>query len=154
MDRRATARSAVYVDRPPEQVFAHVADVSRHGQWSPKMLRVADLPGDGALVAGSTFTSFGQLPGHADHRNEVRVVELDPPHRLVLESRDGSGTYLNTFTVIERGAGSVVRREIDLPRPAGLQGLTMPLFIRLVLGRDLAKGLRNLESQLRSQPRE
>ena len=151
MERRATASAAVFVRRPPEQVFAYVADVSRHGQWSPKKLSMADLPADGVLVAGSTFTSYGHLPGEDAHRNDVRVLTLDHPRVLVLESTDLSGTYRNTFDVTEQGEGSVVTRQLDLPRPDGALGLMVPLFVRLVLGRDLAKGLRRLASQLHSQ---
>lgn len=153
MEQRITARAAVFVDLPPEQVFAYVADVSRHGQWSPKDFRVTDLPLAGELVVGSTFTSYGQLPGRTDHRNDVRVVELEPPERIVLESTDASGTYRSTFVVTARGDGSTVLRELEMPRPGGLLGVTMPLFIRTVLGRDMSKGLRNLATRLRSQPR-
>lgn len=154
MEQRVTARAIVYVDRPPEQVFAYVADVSRHARWSPKPFRVADLPPTGEMVVGSTFTSYGYLPGRSDHRNEVRVLELEPPERLVLESVDASGTYRSTFVVAPRDSGSTVLRELDLPRPEGVLGITMPLFIRSVLGRDMSKGLRNLATQLRSRPRE
>ena len=154
MEQRVIARAAVYVDRPPAQVFAYVADVSRHAQWSPRPFRVADLPPGGELVAGSTFTSYGHLPGRTDHRNEVRVLELAPPERLVLESVDASGTYRSTFVVAARGTGSTVLRELDLPRPGGVLGVTMPLFIRSVLGRDMSTGLRDLATRLGSQPRE
>ena len=153
MEQRATVRAAVAVDRPPEQVFAYVADVSRHGQWSPKKLRVTDLPADGELTVGTTFTSYGHLPGRPEHRNDVRVLELDPPRRLVLESTDASGTYRSTFEVAPNGSGSTVVRELEMPRPGGLLGLTLPLFLRRVLGRDLDKGLRNLATRLAAEPR-
>jgi len=112
VEQRATVRAAVAVDRPPEQVFAYVADVSRHGQWSPKKLRVTDLPADGELTVGTTFTSYGHLPGRPEHRNDVRVLELDPPRRLVLESTDASGTYRSTFEVAPNGSGRNVVREL------------------------------------------
>ena len=154
MEQRVTVRAVVYVDRPPEQVFAYVADVSRHAQWSPKPFHVGDLPPTGELVVGSTFTSYGHLPGRSEHRNEVRVLELEPSERLVLESVDASGTYRSTFVVAPRGSGSTVLRELDLPRPDGVLGVTMPLFIRSVLGPDMSRGLRNLSTQLGSRPRE
>lgn len=153
MERRVTATAGVFVSRPPEQVFAYVADVSRHHEWSPKRFRVGGLPLDGVLEVGSTFTSYGQLPGRPDHRNEVRVVALDPPHRLVLESTDGSGTYVNTFSVTGDGDGSVVERELSLPRPGGLLTLTLPVFVRLVLGRDLSDGLRRMAVRVNAAPR-
>jgi len=40
-----------------------------------------------------------------------------------------------------------------MPRPGGLLGLTLPLFLRRVLGRDLDKGLRNLATRLAAEPR-
>ena len=116
------------------------------------MTTTCGSPNNGELVVGSTFTSYGYLPGRSEHRNEVRVLELEPPERVVLESVDASGTYRSTFVVTARGSGSTVLRELDLPRPDGILG--MPLFLRSVLGRDMSTGLRNLATQLRSHARE
>ncbi|HEX8498290.1 MAG TPA: SRPBCC family protein [Actinomycetales bacterium] len=143
--RTAVARAAIDLPGDPAEVFAFVADVSRHPLWSPRALRITGLPDDGALAVGSSFVSHGVLPGDKDHRNDVVVVELDPPRLLVLESTDASGTYRNTFRVSPRpGGGSHLDRELELPRPAGLLGVTTPVFVRLVMARDLQKGLRLL----------
>ena len=37
------ANASVVVNRRPEEVFAYLADVSRHGEWSPKPYRVEAL---------------------------------------------------------------------------------------------------------------
>jgi len=40
MARRATVVSVVQVDRPRVEVFAYLADVAHHSDWSPKADRV------------------------------------------------------------------------------------------------------------------
>lgn len=150
-DRVATARAAIRVPGDVGDVFAYVADVSRHPLWSPKMLRIADLPAGGVLEVGSSFTSYGAIPGDKEHRNEVVVTELRPPHRLVLRSTDGSGTYVNTFDVEQDGEGTVrVTRELTMPRPDGLLGVTTPVFVRLVLRKELRAGMARLAALLRA----
>jgi len=147
----AVARAAIELPGDPAEVFAFVADVSRHPLWSPKALRITDLPAGGELGVGATFVSRGVLPGDKDHRNDVVVVELDVPRLLVLESTDATGTYRNTFRVGPGpGGGTRLVRELELPRPGGLLGVTTPLFVRLVLVRDLRKGLRLLSRALRA----
>jgi len=149
--RTATARAGLRVPGDLDRAFALVADVRRHPQWSPKRLRIADLPAGGVLEPGSSFTSYGVLPGDKDHRNEVVVTRLEPPHLLELRSTDDSGTYVNTFRVDAEGEGVVtVVRELTIPRPGGLLGLATPLFVRLVLQSDLRKGMSQLAQLLRA----
>ncbi len=151
--RTATARAGIRVPGDAATVFALVADVSRHPQWSPKRLRITDLPVGRALEVGSSFTSYGVLPGAKDHRNDVVVTRLEPPHLLQLRSTDVSGTYVNTFRVVQEDPETVtVVRELTMPRPGGLLGAMTPWFVRFVLGKDLRAGMAQLVLLLRAAP--
>ena len=66
MSGRIKAHLSTVVNRPPEDVFAYLADVSTHAEWSPKAYRVEGL--DGPVQLGTTFTSYGWVPKDADHR--------------------------------------------------------------------------------------
>ncbi len=150
--RTVTARAAIRVPGDAAAVFAVVADVSRHPRWSPKALRIAGLPAGGPSQAGSSFTSYGVLPGEREHRNDVVVTRLEPPHLLELRSTDASGTYVNTFRVEQDDEQTVTLvRELTMPRPDGLLGATAPLFARLVLAKDLRRGLARLADLLRGR---
>ena len=39
MSGRAKARLSILVNRKPDEVFAYIADVHKHGEWSPKAYR-------------------------------------------------------------------------------------------------------------------
>ena len=146
MAGRKTIVCSVTVARPPEQVFSYIADVSKHHEWSPKPFRVEDLTGP--VTKGTTFTSYGTIPGDKNHRNDVEVTEYDPPARFVLRSTEKDQHFFNTFEISAEGAGSKVVRTMDMPVPGGIIGLLMPVFIPVAIRPDVQKGLNNLKANL------
>ncbi|MFN0280769.1 MAG: SRPBCC family protein [Kineosporiaceae bacterium] len=145
---RVRAVVTVDVDRPPAEVFAYLADVARHSEWSPRPLRVEGVTAGAAVAKGTRFTTFGWLPNDSDHRNDVEVTGLDAPARLELTSSEGDQRFFNTFTVTPHGAGARVERAMDMPRPAGMLGLVFPLLLRALIKPDLAKGLRAMKAKV------
>jgi uncharacterized protein YndB with AHSA1/START domain len=127
--------------------FEYLADVSRHAEWSPKSYR-AEMTSEGPVRPGSTFRSFGALPGDKEHANDVEVTVLDAPRILVLTSTDKSDQFINTFDVESVGEGSRITRTMDSPNPTGLLRLVFPLIFALVIQPDVKKGLRNLQVKL------
>ncbi len=150
MARRTTVVSSVQVDRAPVDVFNYLADVARHGEWSPKGYRVEGLPVGQPITQGSRFTSYGWLPRDNDHRNEVEATEVRAPDRLVLTSTDSGQRFVNTFRLSPTGAGTRVERVMDMPRPGGVTGVLFPLIATFLIKPDVAKGLGKLKSRLES----
>lgn len=148
MSRRSAVTSSVHVDRQPAEVFAYLADVGRHGEWSPKPYRVEGVAVGQQVAAGKRFTSFGWLPGDKDHRNDVEATAVDAPNRLVLTSTDKGQIAVNTFTVAPDEDGSRVERVMDVQRPSGVVGVLFPVIAALVIRPDVAKGLGRLKSTL------
>lgn len=137
----------VRANRPVEEVFTYLADVSRHPEWSPKAMRVEDVPGQ--VAKGTRFTSYGWVPGDKEHRNEVEVTELDPPTRMVLVSREEGGEeFVNTFELTPVGAGTTITRTMDMPKPSGPMGLIFPLAVALVAVPGVQKGMEKLRANL------
>lgn len=130
-----------------ETAFAYLADVTRHSEWSPKAYRV-EMTSDGPVQLGSTFRSYGSLPGEKDHANDVEVTALEAPRSLVLTSTDSGDTFINKFDVESVGAGSRITRTMDAANPTGVLGLAFPLIFAVVVKPDVNKGLRNLQERL------
>jgi uncharacterized protein YndB with AHSA1/START domain len=145
MAGRKAITCSVTIAQPPEQVFAYVTDVSKHAEWSPKPFRVEDL--SGPVTKGTTFTSYGTIPGDKNHRNDVEVTEYEPPSRFALRSAEKDEHFFNTFEISAEGAGSKLLRTMDMPVPGGFLGVVFPMFVPLIR-RDVQKGLNKLKANL------
>lgn len=146
MTERGVATWTITIDRPPAAVFDYLADVTKHAEWSPKPYRVEGV--SGPVRAGDRFTSYGAVPGDKDHRNEVEVVEVTRPTRLVLDAIERGEHFVSTFELRPSGGGTVLTRTMDAPKPRGLLALVFPLVAAVFIRPDVQKGLRNLKANL------
>ncbi len=145
---RIIARASIDVARPVEQVFAAVADLRGHADWSPKPYRTEGLPEGAPVVQGTRYTSYGWLPNDKDHRNDVEVTELAAPTRLVLTATESGEQFVTTFTITPTGTGSRIERVADMPRPGGIVGLLFPVLLKVLIQPDMTKGLTTLKTSL------
>ncbi len=149
MGRRAEVRTSVRVERPPGDVFDYLVDVTKHADWSPKPYRAEDvnLP----LAVGSTFNSFGWIPGDKEHHNHVEVSAIDAPKRFIITSTEKGEEFINTFTLTPDGTGTTVERVIDMPRPGGFMGALFPVLKAGLIQPGVHKGLTMLKSRLETR---
>jgi uncharacterized protein YndB with AHSA1/START domain len=147
---RVTATASIDVAKPAEQVFAALADVRRHAEWSPRPYRIAELPEGTPVVQGTRYASYGWLPNDKDHRNDVEVTQLEAPTRLVLTATDGGEKFINTFTVTPTSSGSHIERAADMPKPGGVVGLVFPILLKVLVEPDMRKGLGTFKAILES----
>ncbi len=148
MGTRFQIRNEVTVAKPAEEVFAYLADVTKHAEWSPKPYRVEDL--SGPVAQGATFTSYGWIPGDKEHRNDVEVTGYDPPRAITFTSREKGEQFVNTFTLTPAGTGTTVTRVIDMPRPGGVFGMVFPLIANGYVKPAVGKGLTMFKKRLES----
>lgn len=146
MPHRFVGSATVVVDRPAEEVFDYLLDVRRHGEWSPKPYRVEGI--EGPVEAGSTFTSYGWIPGDGDHRNEVEVIEVDPPSRLKFKSVESGEEFFNTYLLTAHGQSTTVEKHFDMPRPAGALGVVFPLIFAAVVKPGIGKGMKMFQEKV------
>ena len=146
MTKRVTENFTITIDRSPDEVFDYLTDVAKHAEWSPKPFRVEGSPGK--VKAGDTFASVGTIPGDKNHRNEVTVTECSPPNRLVLDSAEKGQHFINTFELTPEGAGTLLTRSMDTPKPPFPLSLVFPLILSAVIKPDVQKGLNNLKANL------
>lgn len=147
MAERVTPEWTVTVDRPADEVFAYLADVSRHHEWSPREYQIENLS-DTPIHKGTTFTSYGWIPRDGHHRNEVEVTEYEAPTRLVLTSTEPNGSYINTYALTPEGNGTRVTKTMDMPKPTGFTGLIFPIILSTVIKSGVQKGMDMLKTNL------
>jgi uncharacterized protein YndB with AHSA1/START domain len=143
---------SVTIDRPREEVFAYLADIANHPEFTDhylvdwRMTRV-DTVGRGA---GGRFRFTAPL--NRFDWADVTFVEVDPPRRIVQAGRGGkyNRTRLRSVYELDPGPGHTTRVTLTVEtRPATLADRLMEsLGQRGWLKRKSAKALRRLRSIL------
>jgi len=143
-----TLNGTVVVQRPQQEVFDYIAQVGRHGEWSPKAWRVEGDPGP--LTAGAKFTSYGWIPGDKQHKNEVEVTECIPPSRVSWMAHEQGEPFISTFILTPEGSGTKIDRTFEFPQPKGFVGVMFPLIKAAIVKPNFNKGLAMLKERLDS----
>jgi uncharacterized protein YndB with AHSA1/START domain len=101
------ATTDIQIDAPPERVFAVLADPAAYGDWvvGSDTIRGAD---PNWPERGSRFYHSFRF-GPFTIKDHTEVVDVDPPHRLVLHARARPvGTALVSLVWEPRGGGTHV----------------------------------------------
>lgn len=104
------ARNRVHVDALPEEVFAVLADPHSYPGWVVGASGIRDHD-EGFPEVGSRF-HHEVGPGPLNIRDYSEVIEVDPPHRLVLKAKARPmGTATIKLDLRESADGTEVRME-------------------------------------------
>lgn len=101
------ATTHIQIDVPPERVFAVLATPATYADWvvGSDIIRAADA--DWPAVGSRFYHRVGFGPFKV--KDHTEVVEVDPPHRLVLHARARPvGTAMVTMLLEPRDGGSWV----------------------------------------------
>jgi uncharacterized protein YndB with AHSA1/START domain len=120
-----TRAHSVEVRGTPDEVFAYLADFSRHHEWSPTPLRI-EAETEGPVRAGSRFRGVGQTRG-ADIESTVEVTEVDAPRRLAFVATSPSTTFRHELSLTPSGAGTRVERRMTLLKAKPVLRLIWPI---------------------------
>jgi uncharacterized protein YndB with AHSA1/START domain len=125
--------------RPAEEVFRYLADFSNLAEWDP-MFERSERTDDGPLGVGSRFHVVGSVAG-SELTLDLRIVEYDAPHRVVLE---GTGDGIRTredLRVAPTADGSEVTytSSFETDKPDAVDAATKPGF--LLVGKRAISGL-------------
>ena len=137
----------IQIAAPPEKVYAYVADVGRHAEWSSEpdaMTIKADSPGEPAV--GKTYSAEGTLLGKRNP-SKVTITALEPPRRVEIEAEDSSGISGHVFTLTPQDGATQVSRQIYGVK----QPLLGPIFFMIFKSKidvNFNGALRNLKRNL------
>ena len=140
--------TVVEIERPAEEVFDFVADMTNAPLWQSGLHRVERIP-PGPVRVGSEHVFERRFAGRT-LKSRNRITELQPRTRIAFEIPLGwiSGSAAYEVTRTEGGCRVGCRMEF---RARGLGRLVEPLLAR-VLRHDSRRDDQRLKAVLESQP--
>ncbi len=142
----APIESSIEIARPPEEVFAYLADPSRFAEWQHDVVRV-DLKGDRPPSLGTRFTTTRRIGG-VERAMTQEVTELRPPRSWAVRGVDGPIRASANVTVEPLDGGTRSRVRIALAFEG--HGIGRPLVpaVRRQAQRAAPVSYRNLKERL------
>jgi len=108
----APISESIEIDRKPEDVFAYLDDVERHGEWQEQIVAV-ERQDDGPLRVGSRVKETRRVPG-GDRTMTYEVTEHNPPRQSSFRVLDGPIRAAGTISIAPIGDGSQSRLTITI----------------------------------------
>jgi hypothetical protein len=108
----APITESIEIDRRPEEVFAYLDDVKRHGEWQEQIVDVQP-EGDQPMGVGKRVRETRRVPG-GDRSTTYEITEHDPPRQSSFRVLDGPIRAVGTVSVEPIGDGSRSRLTFTL----------------------------------------
>jgi uncharacterized membrane protein len=118
---------SIQIARSPEEVFAYLDDLGRHGEWQDQIVGVR-VDTEGPTHVGSRATETRRVPG-GPREFTYELTEHDPPRKASFRVVNGPVRPFGTISVEPSNGGSRVTLQIDF-EGRGLGKLLAPLARR------------------------
>jgi uncharacterized membrane protein len=126
---RTTMDSTVLIERPVEEVFGFVVDLTNVPSMEPSVKSVQKTS-EGPIEAGTTFRMRQEAPHLGKHREaSVRYTAVKPNRKIDFKARVGPSSSTARLT-FERADGGTRVRFRGKPNPAGPLKVLSPLSRR------------------------
>ena len=104
---------SVEIAKSPQEVFAYLDDLKRHGEWQSQIVEVVSVSERPTRV-GTRATERRRVPG-GPREFTYEIVEHDPPRRVSFRVLNGPVRPVGTVTVepLDEGARSRLTLELD-----------------------------------------
>jgi uncharacterized membrane protein len=137
---------SIEINRRPEDVFAYMDDLGKHGEWQEQIVSV-HVETEGPTRVGSRATDKRRLPG-GTRDITYEITEHDPPRKSSFRGVNGPIRPVGTITVepLDGGARSKLTLELDL-KGKGL-GVLFALLARANARKEVPKSHRRLKEIL------
>ena len=139
-------RESVEIARRPEDVYAYLDDLARHGEWQESLVN-AHVDTEGPTKVGTRVTEQRRI-GKREQTMKYEITEHTPPRTFAFHGTDGPVRVVGKGTVEPAGEGSRVTIELDF-EGHGFGKLIAPLArmqARKQVPKDQAKLKEKLES--------
>jgi uncharacterized protein YndB with AHSA1/START domain len=140
------------IDRPREEVFAYLADIANHAEFTDHYLVDWHLTREDSVGRGAGARFKFKAPMYRFNYADVTLIEVEAPRRIVEAGRGGkyNRTRLRGVYELEPGSGGTTRVTFMLEtRPGQLSDrLVEALGLRGWVKRKSAKAMRRLRSIL------
>src|SRR5215471_6550578 len=148
--RVAAIVHSVEIARSPEDVFAYLDDLERHGEWQSQIVS-SKRETDGPTGVGTRATDVRRVPGRTQSVT-YEITEHDPPRKVTFNGVNGPVRPVGTVTVEPVGeGGSKVTIELDL-QGNGLLGAIIAPLARSQARKQVPEDQQRLKERLESEP--
>jgi uncharacterized membrane protein len=137
---------SVEINRRPEDVFAYLDQLDRHGEWQENITST-QVETEGPTRVGSRAVNRRRVPG-GPRDIPYEVTEHDPPRNVSFRGTAGPVRPVGTVTVAPIGDGSSSRVSIQFDLQGhGLGRLVAP-FARRQAARDIPQDQERFKERL------
>jgi uncharacterized membrane protein len=137
---------SIEINRRPEDVFAYLDDLARHGEWQDQIVSVK-VDTEGPTRVGSKATEVRKMGGR-EQTMTYEITEHDPPRSFAFKGLDGPLRPVGRGTVEPAGDGSSrVSIELDF-EPHGIAGKLLKPLAAGRAGKEVAKNQEKLKERL------
>jgi uncharacterized membrane protein len=145
----AAITESVEINRRPEDVFAYIDDLERHGEWQEEIVSVR-VEGGGPTKVGTRAIERRKVPGR-EQTVTYEITEHDPPRTFAFHGTDGPIRPVGKGTVepLDGGERSRVTIEFDFEAP-GIGGKLLRPIALAQARKAIPKGQRRLKERLES----
>jgi uncharacterized protein YndB with AHSA1/START domain len=145
----AAITDTVEINRRPEDVFAYIDDLERHGEWQEEIISVRVENGDPTKV-GTRAIELRKVPGR-DQTVTYEITEHDPPRSFAFRGIDGPLRPIGNGTIepIDGGERSRFTIEFDF-ESHGFAGKAMRPLALMQAKKAIPKGQQRLKERLES----
>ena len=105
-------KESIEISRRPEDVFAYIDDLARHGEWQESIVS-SHVGTDGPTRVGSRATEVRRM-GSREQTMTYEVTEHDPPRVFAFHGTDGPVRVVGRGTIEPVGDGSSSRVTLEL----------------------------------------
>jgi uncharacterized protein YndB with AHSA1/START domain len=140
---------SIEIGRPPEEVFAYLDQLERHGEWQQDIVSSRrETPGP--TTVGTRVTDTRKVPG-GPRDVTYEVTEHDPPRRTAFRGLNGPVRPVGTATIepLDEGRRSRVTLEFDLVGH-GLIGKLVAPMARRQAAKTIPRDQQTLKQKLES----
>ena len=100
--------SSVFINRTPEDVFAYVSDLSKHGEWADNPLEVTPVD-DSEIAVGKKYRSTAEFRG-GTVTGEQTITAFEPNEKFSFYVEDTTSKHDHIFTFSPQGDGTLMER--------------------------------------------
>jgi len=97
---------SVFINRPQQEVFDFVTNLSNDPQWQNRIESVERLS-DGPIGIGSTWRYITSTLGRKNEA-DIQMTSYDPPHQSSVKAVSGPVPFENTHTFQAKDGGTLL----------------------------------------------
>ena len=130
----AQAQHSVTINRPPEAVFAYLADGEKCPEWRSGVLDIKRVSGDGSV--GTTYQQGVKGPMGRRIPADYMITTYEPNHRLEFQTVAGPARPHGRYDFEEADEGTRLTFALDA-KVRGLAGLFMGRMVQKTMDSEV-----------------